>query len=132
MKKYRKWRDILIEELTADWAAALDYIQFALEEYQIDGDTSVFLLAFRTFVASRGGIEKVAQCTGIDPETLLEILSSEEAPRVDMLGVILNATGCRLSIEPLETERPCTETQSHRLCQASAETFNCHGCPVPR
>lgn len=104
MRKYRKWREIVVEQLAADWDAALDYIQFAMEEYQIDGDTAVLLLSLETFIASQGGIEEVAKRSAMAPETLSKILSNEEAPRIDTLVTILTALGCRLSIEPLKTE----------------------------
>ncbi|MDE0638226.1 MAG: hypothetical protein OXI43_20490 [Candidatus Poribacteria bacterium] len=102
MRKYRKWREIVIEQLAADWNAALDYIQFAIEEYQIDRDTTVFLLALRTFVESQGGVAELAKKTGTDEEMLSKTLSCEEAPRIDMLANILTALGCRLAIEPLK------------------------------
>lgn len=104
MRKYRKWREVVVEQLAADWDAALDYIQFAMEEYQIDGDTEVFLLALYTFVESQGGVAEVAKCTSMDPQTLTKVLSSGEVPRVDTLRTILTALGCRLSIEPLKAE----------------------------
>ncbi len=110
MKKLRTWREYIIKQLAADWNEAFDFIQFAIEEYQVDGDTSVLLLSLKTFIESQGGVEKVAQRTGIAPETLLEILSSEEAPQVDILGTILKALGCRLSIEPLAAENFPIET----------------------
>ena len=102
MRKYRKWREIVIEQLAADWNAALDYIQFAIEEYQIDRDTTVFLLALRTFVESQGGVAALAKKTCMDEETLSKTLSCEKAPRIDVLANILTALGCRLSIEPLK------------------------------
>ncbi len=104
MRKYRKWRDIVIEQLAEDWDAALDYIQFAMEEYQVDGDTEVFLLALYTFVESQGGAAEVAKRAAIAPETLSKILSSNEAPYLDTFVTILKALGCRLSIEPLKAE----------------------------
>ena len=104
MRKYRKWRDIVIEQLAANWDEALDYIQFAMEEYQVDGDTEVFLLALYTFVESQGGVAEVAKRTGMDPQTLSKILSSEETLHLDTLATILKALGCRLSIEPLKAE----------------------------
>ena len=104
MRKYRKWRDIVIEQLAANWDEALDYIQFAMEEYQVDGDTEVFLLALYTFVESQGGVAEVTKRTGMDPQTLSKILSSEEAPHFDTFLIILKALGCRLSIEPLVEE----------------------------
>ena len=104
MRKYRKWREIVIEQLAANWDEALDYIQFAMEEYQVDGDTEVFLLALYTFVESQGGVAEVTKRTGMDPETLSKILSSEETLHLDTFATILKALGCRLSIEPLKAE----------------------------
>ena len=104
MRKYRKWREIVIEQLAGDWNAALDYIQFAIEEYQIDKDTPVLLLSLRTFVESQGGIAELAKKTGMDEEMLSKTLSGEKAPRIDILANILTALGCRLSIEPLKAE----------------------------
>jgi len=104
MKKYRTWREYLIQQLAANWDEALDYIQFAIEEYQIDGDTAVLLLSLKTFIESQGGVAEVTKRTDIDPETLLKILSSEEAPHLDTFAAILKALGCRLSIEQLKPE----------------------------
>lgn len=102
MRKYRKWREIVIEQLADDWNAALDYIQFAVEEYQVDKDTSVLLLSLQTFVESQGGIAELAKKTGMDEEMLSKTLSCEKAPRIDILANILTALGCRLAIEPLK------------------------------
>ena len=104
MSKYRKWREIVTEQLAADWNAALDYIQFAIEEYQVDKDTPVLLLSLRTFIESQGGVKQLEKETGIKAQTFLEVLSNGEAPRVDMLATILTALGCQLSIEPLKTK----------------------------
>ena len=104
MRKLRTWREYLIKQLAEDWDAALDYIQFAMEEYQVDGDTEVFLLALYTFVESQGGAAEVAKRTAIAPETLSKILSNEEASHLDTFVTILKALGCRLSIESLKAE----------------------------
>ena len=111
MRKYRKWREIVVEQLAADWDAALDYIQFAMEEYQVDGDIAVLLLSLETFIASQGGIEEVAKRTAMAPETLSKILSSEEAPHLDTFAIILKALGCRLSIEPLKDKELIPDTE---------------------
>ena len=104
MRKLRTWREYLIKQLAANWDEALDYMQFAIEEYQVDGDTAVLLLSLETFIASQGGIEEVAKRTAMAPETLSKILSSEKAPHLDTFATILKALGCRLSIEPLKAE----------------------------
>ena len=101
MRKLRTWRAYLTERFAANQEAAIRYLKFSLEEYQVDRDTPLLLLALRTVVESQGGVSTLAKKTGIAPESLSNILSSAEAPRIDTLGTILNALGCRLLIEPI-------------------------------
>ena len=101
MRKLRTWRAYLTERFAADQKAAIRYLKFSLEEYQVDGDTPLLLLALRTVVESQGGIPALAKKIGIAPESLSDILSSDEAPRIDTLGTILNVLGGRLLIEPI-------------------------------
>ena len=102
MNEYQTWREYLIEKLTADHKRAVDYLDVALEEYQVDGDAHLFLVALRTVIESQDGIAAIAKLNSIDPQTLLEILSSERIPDIDMLSTLLTTLGCRLSIEPLQ------------------------------
>jgi DNA-binding phage protein len=104
MRKLRTWREYLIKQLAANWDEALDYIQFAMEEYQVDGDTAVLLLSLETFIESQGGTAEVAKRTTMAPETLSKILSSEETLHLDTFATILKALGCQLSIEALKAE----------------------------
>ncbi len=110
MKELKTWREYLIKQLTENRAEAIDYIQFALEDYQVDGDIAVFLLSLRTFVEAQGGASELAKKTKMSPDALLKILSSDKAPHIDTLGTILNALGCRLSIVLLEDEKPDIES----------------------
>jgi DNA-binding phage protein len=109
--KYRTWHEVLVEQL-ADPEEALDYLQFALDGYQKDGDTSFFLRALRTVIEAQGEIAQLAKKTGIAPGSLSKVLSSDEPPRIDMFVTILNAFGWRLSIEPLEDVSPNLEIPS--------------------
>jgi DNA-binding phage protein len=102
VRKLRKWRDVLVEEFTADHEAAIGFLQAVLADYQIYGDPAALVSALQAVIDAQGGIPELAKQTGMDPQTLLEVLSCEAAPRVDMLVAILTALGCRLSIEPLE------------------------------
>ena len=111
MRKYRTWHKVLVEQL-ADPEEALDYLQFALEEYQADGDMLFFLRALRTVIEAQGEIAQLAKKTGIAPESLSKILSGEEALRIDTIGIILNTFGWRLSIEPLKRVEPNLGHQS--------------------
>ena len=101
MRKLRTWRAYLTERFAADQEAAIRYLKLSLEEYQVDGDTPLLMLAFLTVIESQGGISVLAKKTGIAPESLSDILSSDEAPRIDTLDTILNALGGRLLIEPI-------------------------------
>ena len=109
MRKFRKWHDYLIERLAADKEEAIGYLDVALEEYQEDGDTAFFLKGIKNVVEAQGGISELAKRTHMSPDALQKILSSDKAPHIDTLGTILNALGCRLSIEPLEAKKPYSE-----------------------
>jgi len=104
MRKLRKWRDVLIEDLAADHGAAVGFLQAVLADYQVYGDPAALMSALRAVIDAQGGISELAKRTGMDTQMFLEVLSCESAPRVDMLVTILTALGCRLSIEPLENE----------------------------
>ena len=109
MSEYQTWREYLIEKLTADHERAIDYLDVALEEYQVDRDTHLFLVALRTVIESKGGIATLAKQACLEPQILLEMLSGEETPRIDMLNSIFAVLGCRLSVEPLKTTEPGAE-----------------------
>ncbi|MCE2416429.1 helix-turn-helix domain-containing protein [Candidatus Poribacteria bacterium] len=111
MRKLRIWRAYLTERFTANPEEAIRYLKFSLEEYQVDGDTPLLLLALWTVVESQGGISGLAQKTGLAPESLSDILSSNEAPRIDTLSTILNALGCRLLIRPVADTDSCVESK---------------------
>ena len=101
MERMRTWRAYLTERFAANQEAAIRYLKCSLEEYQVDRDTPLLLLVLRTVIESQGGISVLAKKTGIDPEALSDILSSDEAPRIDTLGTILKALEGRLLIEPI-------------------------------
>lgn len=102
MRKLRTLHEFLMEQFAADWDEAIGYLDVTLEEYQEDGDTSFFLLGLQHVIEARGGVAEVAKKIGIAPQALSDMLSSEEAPRIDTFSAILTALGCRLSIQPLE------------------------------
>ena len=102
MRKLRTLHEFLMERFAADSEEAIGYLDVALEEYQEDGDTLFFLLGLQHVIEARGGVSEVAKKIGIAPQVLSDVLSSEEAPRVDTLHTILRGLGCRLSIHPLK------------------------------
>ncbi len=103
MEEYQTWHEFLIEKLT-DREEALGYLQVALEEYLIDGDTPFFLKGVRNVVEAQGGILKVAKQAGISPDALSKFLFSEGALHLGTLSTILKTFGWQLSIEPLAAD----------------------------
>lgn len=101
MRKLRTLQEFLRERL-ADKEKAIGYLDVSLEEYQIDGDTPFFLKGIRNIIEAQGGVGELAKQTQIEAEVLLEMLSSENAPRLDTFIQILTALGCQLSIAPPE------------------------------
>lgn len=91
-----------MERLAADKERAIGYLDVALEEYQEDGDTLFFLMGLQNVIESQGGVSGIAKKIGIAPQVLSDVLLSKKAPRLDMLNTILQALGCRLSIQPLK------------------------------
>ena len=115
MREYRTWQEILMERLAADKEKAIGYLDVALEEYQEDGDTPFFLLGLQNVIAARGGIAEIAKQAGIEAQCLSDMLSSEEAPRLDMFNSILTALGCRLSIQCLENTDQTVESDTTKI-----------------
>ena len=111
MRKYRKWRDILIEELAADPTAAIGFLQAVMEDYQVFRNSAAVVSAVQAVIESQGGVAEIAKRTAMSPETLSKILSSEDSPYLDTFATILKALGCRLSIEAVKDEKVISDTE---------------------
>ena len=124
MRKLRTWREYLIKRLAADQGRASGYLQAALEDCQNHEDPAVFLLALQTVVNSQGGVSELAKQTGISRRTLLEMLSGDALPRIDILVSVLNALGCQISIQSIEGTNPGPELASEDSSTVSIEAAN--------
>ena len=91
MREMGNWREYQIRRLANDPEEAIDYLQLTLEEYLVDGDLPFFLKELRVFIASQGGVSELSKRTGIDTETLSNMLSNKDAPRLDTFQTLLNA-----------------------------------------
>ncbi len=121
MRKLRTWREYLINRLASDQERASGYLQVALEESQIHGEPAVFLLALQTVIESQDGISALAKQTDINPETLSEMLTSDVLPEIGTLATVLNALGCQISIEPIESAKSAVEIASTESVSIDAE-----------
>ena len=102
MKIYGTWDALLIEQI-AEQENVSGYLSAVMEEYQTYGNLATLQLALQCIVEAQGGISELAKRTKIESQVLSEVLSSDEAPRIDTLRTVLSALGCRLSIASLET-----------------------------
>ena len=100
MKNTSSYQDRLLERLT-DKSEAIAYLKVALEEYEEDHDTEVFMLALRNVAQAYGGISKLSEKTKLNREHLYRILSKRGNPRLITLDTVLRGLGFRISIEAI-------------------------------
>ena len=115
MSEYQTWREYLIEKLAADHERAIDYLDVALEEYQVDRDARLFFVALRTVIESQIGIAELAKQAGVEVQCLSDMLANDKAPRLDILTTILTVLGCRLSIQSLENTDQTVESDTTKI-----------------
>ena len=120
MRKMRTLQEYLIERLV-DKERAIDYLQAILDDYYIYGGAAVVKDALETVVEAQGGVSKVAKQIDMDPQLLSKVLSNEDTPLIDALGIVLKALGYEFSIKPLETENPNLEADTLQTAHVAAE-----------
>ena len=101
----RTWRECLIEQL-ADRKRAIAYLQAILEDYQIYKSPTVVQRSLLTVVEAQGGIVQLAKQVNMDPQVLSKVISNEDTPLIEALGIVLKALGYQLSIQPIKLEDP--------------------------
>lgn len=105
MREMGNWREYQIRGLANDQESAIDYLQLTLEEYLADGDLTFFLKELRVFIASQGGVDEICKRTGMDTETLLNMLSNKDATQLlDTFSSVLNTFKSRLVVEDTHTK----------------------------
>lgn len=105
MRKYRKFRDVLIEELRTDPEQADAYLKVALEEFDRDRDVEQLMVALRNLTEAQGGVPALARRVKMGKTSLYKALSEKGNPTLSTIGTILHGLGYRLAVEPLE-KRP--------------------------
>jgi DNA-binding phage protein len=97
MTPYIDYQAYLVESLKYTEKAQA-YLEVALEEYEQQGDAPFCLLAVRNVMEAQGGIIPLAERTQIPAEQLEQVLSSEEAPPLRIIGLLLHGLGFRLRV----------------------------------
>lgn len=78
---------------------AKNYINAALEQFFIDHNKELFLLALKQVIDARGGVTKVAKQTNINRQHLYRMLSKRGNPSFDNISLLLGTIGLRLTVE---------------------------------
>lgn len=105
MRKYRKFRDVLIEELRNDPDQADAYLKVALEKFDHHRDVEHLMVALRNLTEAQGGVPELARRVKMGKTSLYKALSEKGNPTLSTIGTILHGLGYRLAVEPLE-KRP--------------------------
>jgi len=73
-------------------------LKASLEAFDEDQDTGAFLLALRTLVEAKGGIQWLSEKTKLNRSQLYRILSPKGNPTFNTLNLILPVVGMKLTI----------------------------------
>jgi probable addiction module antidote protein len=95
-KPYRSHDEATADMFRNDPAFAAEYLNAVLE----DGDQAEVLVALRHVVNARSSIQKVADETALNANTLYRTLSPTGNPELRSLTKVLRAVGLKIAIEP--------------------------------
>ena len=93
---YEYW---LIERLK-DPAEAAAYLETIIEE----GDQAAIMLALRQVAQAQGGVAAIARKAKLTREATYKILSKSGNPELRSLTAVLEATGLRIAVKPIEKQ----------------------------
>jgi len=81
-------------------AEAAAYLEAVIEE----GDQAAIMVALRQIALARGGIAVIARKAKLTREATYKMLSKSGNPELRSLTSVLEATGLRLSVKPVEKQ----------------------------
>lgn len=105
MRQYRKFRDLVIEDLKNDPEYAEAYLRVAFEEFEQEGNSEHLMVALRNVAEARGGVPELARKLKKGKTSLYKALSEQGNPRIETVGAILQGLGYRLTLEPIAQRR---------------------------
>ena len=108
----RKWRDVVSERLKNNPDEAEIYLQTAIVDYQLDHNKEAFLLALRTLVDAKGGMDWLSKNTHLNRPQLYRTLSEAGNPTLGTLTKVLHSLGFTLSVQRLPVESQKIETKN--------------------
>ena len=89
-----------IEKLK-DKEASRIYLEVALEEYENEGDSQMFLRALKDVAEAQGGITRLARKSNLNRQNLYKVMSGEKRPRLETISHINHSLGFKFSLQAL-------------------------------
>ena len=102
MRKMRRYRDFLIEEL-ADRDEALSFLEVLLEEHEKEPDAAALYYGFSAAVEAQGDAREFARKTHSNPQDVANAMSNKDETLIANIIAQLPATQCETS--EIETEK---------------------------
>jgi len=93
------YEDWLIAQLKNP-AEAAAYLETVLDE----GDQAAIMLALRQVAQAQGGIAEIARKAKLTREATYKMLSKSGNPELRSLTAVLEATGLRIAVKPIEKQ----------------------------
>ena len=83
------FKDFLLKDL-AEPEFAKGYLDAAIRDFDVDGNIEIILLVLKNIAQAQGGIENLARWTKFTPQTLTNLLRSEDPLPLDKVLDILS------------------------------------------
>jgi probable addiction module antidote protein len=95
-----RYEDWLIEQLKSP-AEAAAYLETVIEE----GNQAAIMLALRQVAQAQGGVAEIARKAKLTREATYKMLSKSGNPELRSLTAVLQATGLRIAVKPIDKEK---------------------------
>lgn len=99
MKPYRKYDDLLQEQLQEDPRRVTGYLREGIRDYEDSGESKVLCGVLRDIIKARGGMTKLSRKIGIKIPNLYSLLSGKSNLQFISLCKIVNALGLTFNVE---------------------------------
>ncbi len=97
---FRKYH---IDKLKSD-NEAIKYLEIALQEFEVDGDSEAFLMALRDVAEAKGGMSRLAKRSKLSRTSLYKALSRKGNPKINTISSILSGLNLRIRLETIDKD----------------------------
>ncbi len=81
---------------------ARTYLEVALEEYEVDGDSQSFFKALKDVAKAQGGLSHIAKKANLNRQNLYKALSGDKKPRLETISHFMHGLGYKFALQPIK------------------------------